>query len=102
MFSSRASIDLSLNRIALALASARDDGRSILDLTVSNPTQAAIPYDESAILSALALPASLVYEPCPFGLPAAREAVALEVSTHGPILDASRIVLTSSTSEAYS
>ncbi|MGH7269772.1 MAG: pyridoxal phosphate-dependent aminotransferase, partial [Polyangiaceae bacterium] len=74
----------------------------ILDLTVSNPTQAAIPYDEAAILSALAPPASIVYEPCPFGLPAAREAVARDLSAHGPNVDASRVALTSSTSEAYS
>ena len=51
--------------------------------------------------SALALPGSLVYEPAPFGLDSAREAVARDLSAHGPRVDPARVVLTASTSEAY-
>jgi alanine-synthesizing transaminase len=97
MFSSRSSVDLSPNPLAVALASARE----VLDLTTSNPTRASITYDREAILPAFALPASLVYEPAPFGIASAREAVARDLSAHGPPVDASRVVLTASTSEAY-
>ncbi len=99
MFSSRSSFDLSPNPLAAALA--RREGGGVLDLTTSNPTRAAIPYDREAILSALALPPSLVYEPAPFGLDAARAAVARDLSAHGPAVDPARVVLTASTSEAY-
>ena len=99
MFSARSSFDLSPNALTEALA--RCGGRAVLDLTTSNPTSAAIPYDRDAILSALALPPSLVYEPAPFGLDSAREAVARDLSAHGPPVDAARVALTASTSEAY-
>ncbi len=101
MFSSRSSVDLSLNPLALALARAHASGRPVLDLTESNPTRAAIPYEGAAILSALALPSSLLYEPSPFGLGVAREAVALDLAARGVPVDAGRIALTASTSEAY-
>jgi alanine-synthesizing transaminase len=99
MFSARSSVDLSPNPLTEALE--RRGGRAVLDLTTSNPTSAAIPYDRDAILSALALPPSLVYEPAPFGLDSAREAVARDLSAHGPPVDAARVALTASTSEAY-
>jgi alanine-synthesizing transaminase len=101
VFSSRSSVDLAPNALALALARARAAGRPLLDLTESNPTRAGIPYDGKAILEALAPAASLVYEPAPFGLTSAREAVARVLSAAGPAVDAGRVVLTASTSEAY-
>jgi aspartate/methionine/tyrosine aminotransferase len=101
MFSSRSGVDLAPNALAVALEAALARSRPVLDLTVANPTAAAIPYDRRAILEALALQAALVYAPSPFGLATAREAVARDLSAHGPAVDASRIVLTASTSEAY-
>lgn len=101
LFSSRSSVDLSPNPLAVALERTRAASRTVLDLTESNPTRAGLPYARDAILAALARPASLVYEPAAFGIPAAREAVAAELSAHGPAMDASRVVLTASTSEAY-
>jgi aspartate/methionine/tyrosine aminotransferase len=95
-FSSRSSFDLSHNRITTALSAKRATGAEILDLTESNPTRAALPYDPSAILASLSAPASLVYEPASFGLPAARETVARHLH-----LAAERVLLTASTSEAY-
>jgi alanine-synthesizing transaminase len=100
MFSSRSGVDLSPNPLATALA--RRGGTVAFDLTASNPTQASIPYDRDAILSALALPGSLVYEPAPFGLYPAREAVARDLAAHGLHVDPARVALTASTSEAYS
>jgi hypothetical protein len=101
MFSSRSSVDLAPNPLAVALEAARAASREVLDLTESNPTRAGLPYAREAILAALARPASLVYEPAAFGIPSARDAVARELSAHGPATDASRVLLTASTSEAY-
>jgi hypothetical protein len=101
MFSTRASLDLSPNPLAMALARARAEGRPILDLTESNPTRAGVAYDAAAIIGALASSASLRYEPSPFGLPSAREAIARDHAARGVSIDPSRVVLTASTSEAY-
>jgi aspartate/methionine/tyrosine aminotransferase len=101
MFSARSSFDLAPNRLAIALQAARASGQPVLDLTESNPTRAAIPYDEAAVLQALGASASLVYEPAPFGLPSARDAVGGELARCGVRVEASRVALTSSTSEAY-
>ena len=101
MFSSRSSVDLAHNRLTVALAEARTRGTKVLDLTASNPTTAGVPYDASAILAALAPAAAMTYEPAPFGLAHARQAVARDVAAHGAPIDASRVVLTASTSEAY-
>lgn len=74
----------------------------MLDLTVSNPTRCGFQYDEAALLPALANPAALVYEPQAQGLLAAREAVAGYYSDRGERVSAADILLTTSTSEAYS
>ncbi len=68
----------------------------VLDLTESNPTQAGIVYPPG-FLEALADPRGASYQPEPFGLPAARELIASE---YGAVVD--RVVMTASTSEAYS
>jgi aspartate/methionine/tyrosine aminotransferase len=101
MFSRRSAFDVRPNRLSEALAARRARRAAVLDLTVSNPTTAELPYDADAIVSALASRASLVYAPLPFGLPDAREAVARDQRAAGVPIDAERIVLTASTSEAY-
>jgi aspartate/methionine/tyrosine aminotransferase len=100
VFSSRVPGDREPNRLARALASARRAG-SLIDLTVSNPTRAGIPYPAD-LLAGLGDPASLDYAPSPFGLRAAREAIAAEYVRRGISMPAERIVVTASTSEAYS
>jgi alanine-synthesizing transaminase len=101
MFSSRSSVDLALNPLATALARARAASRPLLDLTESNPTRAGLPYATESILAALVRPASLVYEPGPFGIASARDAVARELSSPDRAVEGSRVILTASTSEAY-
>lgn len=101
MFSSRLRWDLEPNALARLLARKRAGGVRILDLTESNPTAAGIPYPAEEILSALADDRSLVYEPSPRGLPAAREAVARYYTQRGLAVSPDRILLTASTSEAY-
>lgn len=103
-FSSRTTQDEAENGLARSVARALAEGRALLDLTVSNPTTAGIRYDPG-LLAALAGDASRVYEPASLGLPAARATVARALSTGlvGPRaeVDASRVALTASTSEAY-
>jgi alanine-synthesizing transaminase len=100
VFSRRVPDDRQPNRLSRALARARQSG-ALLDLTVSNPTRVGIPYPAD-LLAGLADPAALDYAPSPFGLAAAREAVAAEYARRGVSIGADRIVLTASTSEAYS
>jgi len=73
----------------------------LLDLTVTNPTDVGIEYP-SSILDALADRRSLRYDPVPLGLLDAREAIARDCARNGIKVAADRVVLTSSTSEAYS
>ncbi len=100
-FSSRLPADLGVNRLARALRRARDEGRPLIDLTLSNPTQAGFEY-QTDLLAPLANPRGLRYEPQPFGLREARSAVAADYQRRGVSITAERIVLTASTSEAYS
>ena len=100
-FSKRTALDDAPNPLSEAVARARAAGRELLDLTVGNPTTAGLPYDERAILGALADRRALVYAPEPLGLRSAREAVARDWRARGVPIDASRIALTASTSEAY-
>ena len=102
MFAKRTEWKLVPNRFAAALEQHRGAGRPLLDLTASNPTRIGLRYDP-ALLAALAHPAALDYSPDPRGLLAAREAVARYYADDDrakPSPD--HIVLTSSTSEAYS
>jgi aspartate/methionine/tyrosine aminotransferase len=99
MFSQRTSWSLAANRLALALEARRQAGRQILDLTLSNPTQAGIPYPDD-LLVPLADP-GLTYQPEARGLVAAREAVARDYGRRGWAVGIDRLLLTASTSEAY-
>lgn len=104
MFSERTGWDRRANRLALAIARRHEAGLPIVDLTIGNPTQAAIPWPEDLrreILAGLAQPASLTYEPAAFGHPACRESVAAYYGARGASIDPDRVVLTASTSEAY-
>ncbi len=69
---------------------------------MANPTTAGLPYDREAILRALADPRALVYAPLPFGLEAARATVAREHEARGFHVLPEQVMLTASTSEAYS
>src|SRR5271167_4885582 len=75
-----------------ALSELRAQKRQILDLTESNPTHAGIVYPSFNFTASFAS-----YEPEPFGLLTARETIAREFDA--PV---NRVVLTASTSEAYS
>jgi alanine-synthesizing transaminase len=101
MFSTRVPADLTPNRLTRALMERRRAGRPILDLTESNPTRAGFEYPAD-LLAPLADRRGLIYAPQAFGLPEARRAVAAEYVRRGANVEVDRIVLTASTSEAYS
>jgi alanine-synthesizing transaminase len=101
VFSDRVPPLLQPNRIAMAVARAREAGRSLIDLTVTNPTSVGLHYP-SSLLDTLASAEGLTYQPEPFGLRGTREAVALDYRRRDIAIDADGIILTSSTSEAYS
>jgi hypothetical protein len=96
LFSSRLP-PLTPNALAVALERVRASGVPYIDLTVSNPTSAEIPYPPDA-LAALSDPRALRYEPDARGLKSAREAIARSI---GAAVDPDALVLTASTSEAY-
>jgi len=100
VFSTRVPADRRPNDLARALARARARG-PVIDLTLSNPTRAGIHYPPD-LLSGLSDPAALTYRPAPLGLRDAREAIAANYARRGLRVEADRIVLTTSTSEAYS
>ena len=102
MLSRRSDLGQEENAFSAALVRAKNTGRTLFDLTSSNPTLAGFAYDSAAILDALADARLLRYAPEPFGLAEARDAVAAEWRRAGHEVERARIFLTASTSEAYS
>jgi len=102
MFAGRTNWNLNSNRLSEALAKHRAAGKPLLDLSASNPTECGFEYDRQAILKALSNPESLSYDPDAKGLLSARRAVAEYYSTLEIIVPVEDIILTTSTSEAYS
>jgi len=104
MFSRRTNWHLATNDLTRVLRQARDAGQEILDLTVSNPTEAGIRLEPEVVLGALVDPEAIHYDPQPRGLLGARQAVCHYYREAHRVfdLDPARLVLTTSTSEAYS
>jgi alanine-synthesizing transaminase len=102
MFSERTKWNLAANKLTEALARHRANGKRLIDLTVSNPTDCSFAYETETILGALHNPAALRYEPNPKGLEVARRAVANYYGERGATISLDDIILTASTSEAYS
>jgi alanine-synthesizing transaminase len=101
MFSDRVPRELAANRLTNALAALRSENRVFIDLTESNPTRAGFDYPDD-LLAPLADARALAYAPSPLGILEAREAVARDYSRQGIEVAPGRIVLTASTSDAYS
>lgn len=102
MFSRRTDWNLASNRFTEALQAAQRSGKQFLDLTISNPTRAAITYDQKIVLDSLRKTAALDYDPQPKGVASARKAVSTYYAERGEQIDPEHLVLTTSTSEAYS
>jgi aspartate/methionine/tyrosine aminotransferase len=103
MFSHRTNWHLTPNALTRATEQVRASGKEILDLTVSNPTEAGIHLDPEVVLGALVNPEAMRYDPQPRGLLEARKAVCHYYRESHEVFDFSpdRLILTTSTSEAY-
>jgi aspartate/methionine/tyrosine aminotransferase len=104
MYSHRTNWRRSPNALTSAIEEARASREEILDLTISNPTEAGVRPDAETVLAALANPEAMRYHPQPRGLVEARQAVCHYYRESHDVfdLDPERLILTTSTSEAYS
>lgn len=101
VFSSRLPAHAAPNALSRAIAALRVAGVPFADLTESNPTRVGIRYP-SDLLAGLADASGLRYDPAAFGLASARRAVAEDQRRRGTVVDPAHVLLTASTSEAYS
>jgi len=102
MFSRRTSWDRTTNRYTEAIDGRRRDGRELLDLTASNPTTIGLSFRDAELLQSLSNREALTYQPIAKGLLPAREAVAAYYAEKGSTVSPEDLILTTSTSEAYS
>jgi aspartate/methionine/tyrosine aminotransferase len=100
-FSKRSSWNTEESELASAYRARLEAGYPIADLTASNPTRCGFVYPPS-LLAALSDPRSLDYDPQPRGILPARQAVCAYYADHGVAVDPEQVILTTSTSEAYS
>ncbi len=91
-----------LNPLADAICRQRQQAGELLDLTLSNPTAVNLAYPDREIASALSKIASMSYDPQPLGQWQAREAIASYYRDRGYVVEPDRIIVTASSSEAYS
>jgi len=100
-FSERTNWNTEESELARAHRERVEAGLPLADLTASNPTRCGFAYDEN-LLEALGDRRALDYDPQPLGLLAARESVCRYYASHGVTVGPEQVVLTTSTSEAYS
>ncbi len=100
-FSRRTEWNTEESELAQAHRERSQAGLPIADLTASNPTRCGFDYDP-ALLAALNDPKAFDYDAQPRGILSARQAVCGYYASHGVALKPEQIVLTTSTSEAYS
>jgi alanine-synthesizing transaminase len=100
-FSRRTEWDTEESELARAHRLRLEAGLPTADLTASNPTRCGFAYD-AGLLTALAVPEAFDYDPQPKGALRARQAVCGYYADHGVVIDPAQVVLTTSTSEAYS
>ena len=100
-FSERTKWHIEETDLALAHRDRLRAGLPLADLTASNPTRCGFTYD-AGLLAALENPHALDYDPDPRGMRSARQAVSRYYADHGATVSPDQIILTTSTSEAYS
>jgi alanine-synthesizing transaminase len=102
MFSSRTDWNTAPNRLSGFVTEKRLHGETIIDLTESNPTNCGFSYPDREIIKALGTPSVTSYKPEPFGLLSTRKSIAEYYANLGTEIRPEQIILTASTSEAYS
>jgi len=100
-FSQRTNWNTEESELARAHRERLQAGLPIADLTASNPTRCGFHYDRN-LLAALADDRAVDYDPQPKGMLSARQAVCAYYADHRAKVDPDQVVLTTSTSEAYS
>lgn len=100
-FSARTQWNTEESDLARAHRTRCEAGLPVADLTASNPTRCGFSYP-AALLQALTDPAALEYDPQPRGTIHARQAVCAYYADHCAPIVPSQVILTTSTSEAYS
>ena len=101
-FSRRLSWTSPTNLFSQLLAQKRLDSVPLLDLTISNPTEALAAYPHAAIASAYGSVKSFKYHPDPLGQIDSRKTIASWYAQRSINVSTSQLALTASTSEAYS
>jgi alanine-synthesizing transaminase len=97
--------DVKVNRLTLALSrrpERSDHEASLINLTETNPTRVGLTYPEEELAELLRRGAASEYSPHPLGIPEAREALAVHLSTPEDPVSPDDLMLTASTSESYS
>ena len=97
--SSRVPARFEANALTLALEELKARNAKLLDLTVSNPVMAGLQFPAEALQKALGGPGVASYFPDAMGSHATRKAIA---AWHGCDVQVEEVLLTASTSEAYS
>jgi alanine-synthesizing transaminase len=100
-FSTRSRFEGKPNPLTRALAERHAAGAPVLDLTCGNPTELGLSPSFAELLAPLTAPGLALYQPESFGLLSARSAIVAELAAGGFTVDASQVLLTASTSEAY-
>lgn len=100
-FSQRTHWNTEESELARAHRLRREAGLPLADLTASNPTRCGFSYPPH-LLRALGDPRALDYDPQPRGSLSARQAVCAYYADHGAAVGPEQVILTTSTSEAYS
>ena len=102
-FSNRTDFGAEADPLTEAVSARRRAGLTVLDLSESNPTRCGLGLDAAVLLPPLAGAANGFYPAEPFGPVAARQAIAANYyGERGVQVSPEQIVLTASTSEAYS
>jgi alanine-synthesizing transaminase len=100
-YSHRLSWNFTSNSFSVLVQQKRDAGVPLLDLTISNPTQAFAEYPHEEIRRAFANIADFTYRPDPFGSKEARCIIAALYAEQKIPISPDQLVLTASSSEAY-
>ncbi|MBI3999668.1 MAG: pyridoxal phosphate-dependent aminotransferase [Candidatus Omnitrophica bacterium] len=102
MLASRTNWKFTHNQLTQRLETLKQSGVQVIDLSESNPTHCGFDYLKSSLLTPLADPQNIIYEPNPRGMPEARYAIQTYYQEKKVTVPLEHIFLTASTSEAYS
>jgi aspartate/methionine/tyrosine aminotransferase len=102
MFANRTNWELIPNEMTQLREALIRQGIKIIDLTESNPTRCGFSYLGQDLLKPFVDSRNVQYQPSAYGLLEARQAVCRYYLRYGLPVDPKRVILTASTSEAYS